>query len=105
MELLKLILTHPLYWVQHSLQEGVMKTKAVQQSTDSERGDVISSRLLPDTQIHSPALSLIPALWVPFRHLIQLTKLTISVLSIKAEKEESILGEQSQDRGRQGYAS
>lgn len=77
MELLKFVLTHSLYWVQHSLQEGVMKTKAVQQPTDSERGDIISSRLLPDTQIHSPAF--IPAVWLPFRHLIQLTKLTISI--------------------------
>lgn len=57
-----------------------------------------------DTHIHSPALSLIPALWLPFRNLIQLTKLTISVLSIETEKEESILGAQSHDHGRQGYA-
>lgn len=48
MELLKLVLTHSLYWVQHSFQDAI-KIKAVQQPTDSERGDVIPSSILPDT--------------------------------------------------------
>lgn len=101
MELLKLVLTHSLYWVQHSLQ-GVIKIKAVQQPSESERGDVIPARLLPDPQTHSPALSLIPALWLPFRNLIQPIELTVSILSIETGKEESILGAQSQDHGIQG---
>lgn len=104
MELLKLVLTHSLFWVQHRLEDSVIKIKAVQQPTDSERGDVTPSNHLPDTQIHSSALSLIPALWLPFRNLIQHTKLTISIWSIKTGNEESILAAQSQDHGRQGYA-
>lgn len=100
MELLKSVLTRLLRCVQHSLQDGVIKIKSVQQPTDSERSDLIPSALLPDTQIHSPALSLMPVLWLPLRNLIQLT---ISVLPIKTGKEQSIPAAQSQDHGREGY--
>lgn len=102
-ELLKSVLTHLLHCVQHSPQDSVIKIKSVQQPTDSERGDLIPSTLPPDAQIYSPALSLTPALWPPFRNLNQLTKLTISVLPVKPGKEQSILAAQSQNHGRQGY--
>lgn len=91
MELLKSVLTHLLHRVQHSLQDGVIKIKSVQQSTDREGGDLITSTLLPEAQIGSPALFLIPALWPHFRNLIYITKPSISVLPIKTGEEKSTL--------------